>query len=834
MCVPYAVRSVDMDISARNGKIREQLLAGGEESAEIEMQQNTISSSDRFAKHLRADQIRNLERLENDPAIVQEHKRLFIEEISKRLAGSKRESGLIRESRYLELINACTRWRDLSTEERKTVGYRILKNYYILKVGDREELFWSRKDPSDPHKQVLHSGNMFEAIKKEHDKAGHVKARTLMQKMRHLYGKSVPEWAIKAFTDRCAHCVELSLMAKNPPAGHKPIISEVYGQRGQADLIDYQSMCYNGLKFLLVYQDHFSKFVDCRPLPDKRKRTVARALLEILTLLGAPRILHTDNGTEFDGLALDVPLADWNIDEVIDEIALLWPECMMVKGAPRHSPSQGSVERANRKFRRQIRSWLHSNRENECKNDWPTASMFARYNINTAYHHGIRNLPYKLVFGQNPICGIRGLPLLSEDLASTLHTEEDLAKFYTNNQNARLDQEILNPRTPNRRQWRNTANVQYTAGRISNMQSEEDIESQLAPAPVSRGDESTYGEVIDLADTVSPMGNSATQDGDEPVENQVAPIRFCNRCKKRIYGPGELISSTHMNCGGEEAMCKCIRGRSSTLEIGRLDQKEPSANDFQSSRRSAVDLDVLGSTSRPSNEPYLIGVSQLKYALLQADIEYHRDNNESEKQDQNEKVSTHSREASLDNTNNTDIRLINLDVSPRRERERQKAVNSLRAQAKKMQARAMSSQGLQSDLDIGQICRLGIPPPDRKNSDASTITTVVVQKRHDGMYKLACKHGVLKNLHFRSYLEPLPDVTMELMGLQDVYKNWRSRPEISIAQAAKAKAVAINARLRCNCQSDCSTLRCKCRKAGLLCKSSCHRGNTKCCNKDSS
>ena len=68
------------------------------------------------------------------------------------------------------------------------------------------------------------------------------------------------------------------------PAGHKPIFSEVYGQRGQVDLIDYQSMCYNGLKYLLVYQDNFSKFVDCRPLPDKRKRTVARALLDILTL----------------------------------------------------------------------------------------------------------------------------------------------------------------------------------------------------------------------------------------------------------------------------------------------------------------------------------------------------------------------------------------------------------------------------------------------------------------------------------------------------------------------------------------------------------------------
>ena len=32
----------------------------------------------------------------------------------------------------------------------------------------------------------------------------------------------------------------------------------------------------------------------------------------------------------------------------------------------------------------------------------------------------------------------------------------------------------------------------------------------------------------------------------------------------------------------------------------------------------------------------------------------------------------------------------------------------------------------------------------------------VFEKRHDGIYKLACKHSVLKSLYFRSYLEPLP------------------------------------------------------------------------------
>ena len=106
---------------------------------------------------------------------------------------------------------------------------------------------------------------------------------------------------------------------------------------------------------------------------------------------------------------------------------------------------------------------------------------------------------------------------------------------------------------------------------------------------------------------------------------------------------------------------------------------------------------------------------------------------------------------------------------------------------KKIQARGMNTQGLQLELDINQVCTLGIPPPDRIESDASTITAVVIEKRHDVKYKMACKHAVLKNFHSSSCPELLPDVKMELMGLQDVYKDCITSPEISIAHAAKAK-----------------------------------------------
>ena len=85
----------------------------------------------------------------------------------------------------------------------------------------------------------------------------------------------------------------------------------------------------------LPFQDHLTKFVNLRALKTKRAEEVAHNLLHIFADKGAPRILHTDNGKEF-------------ANSVLKELLEMWPECRLVHGKPRHSQSQGSVERANR------------------------------------------------------------------------------------------------------------------------------------------------------------------------------------------------------------------------------------------------------------------------------------------------------------------------------------------------------------------------------------------------------------------------------------------------------------------------------------------------------
>ena len=120
---------------------------------------------------------------------------------------------------------------------------------------------------------------------------------------------------------------------------HKPIIPADVGVRGQADLVDLQLSPDAGYKFILNYQDCFSKFVVLRPLRSKTADEVAQCLVHIFCEHGPPHILHTDNGAEFSNKTL------------LAILHRLWSSTRIVHGRPRHPEDQGSVERANADFK---------------------------------------------------------------------------------------------------------------------------------------------------------------------------------------------------------------------------------------------------------------------------------------------------------------------------------------------------------------------------------------------------------------------------------------------------------------------------------------------------
>ena len=100
----------------------------------------------------------------------------------------------------------------------------------------------------------------------------------------------------------------------------KPIRSSNFASRGQVDLIDMQASGETNLQynFLLVYQDHLTKFV-LRALKSKTAIEVTSMLHDICCLIGPP-LNCSDNGREFKNV---------NLPKIVRE---LWPSCRIVYG----------------------------------------------------------------------------------------------------------------------------------------------------------------------------------------------------------------------------------------------------------------------------------------------------------------------------------------------------------------------------------------------------------------------------------------------------------------------------------------------------------------------
>ena len=98
--------------------------------------------------------------------------------------------------------------------------------------------------------------------------------------------------------------------------------------------------------------DHWAKFHTLFPLMRKCAHEVALNLQNnVFSILGTPKILHSDNGREF-------------VNGIIHNLVKDWPgEVVIINGRPRNPKCQGLIEQGNHMVEKQIGVRLHENKE---------------------------------------------------------------------------------------------------------------------------------------------------------------------------------------------------------------------------------------------------------------------------------------------------------------------------------------------------------------------------------------------------------------------------------------------------------------------------------------
>ena len=175
-------------------------------------------------------------------------------------------------------------------------------------------------------------------------------------------------------------------------------------------------------RFIMVYQDHLTKYCMLRPLPSKRAACFAFHLMDVFQNFGAPAILQSDNGAEFTA-------------KVINELKEFWPDLVIVHGKPRHPQSKESVERANSDIKDMLIAWLGDN----STNNWTLGLKFVQFQKNYRYHSGIKCSPCAPLFGSDAKVGLTSVNLPHEILHE-METEEDLMAIF---QSSSMTESIL-------------------------------------------------------------------------------------------------------------------------------------------------------------------------------------------------------------------------------------------------------------------------------------------------------------------------------------------------------------------------------------------------------
>ncbi|XP_071137215.1 KRAB-A domain-containing protein 2-like [Mytilus edulis] len=208
--------------------------------------------------------------------------------------------------------------------------YYLVRKYEVLQCGDVKKIVKKRNSSDEDVKYYVCLEDMYSIVQKIHISIGHGGRDKMVKEANRKYA-NVSYEALELYKELCEECQLKKRRSASKGVVAKPIISKEFNSRGQVDLIDMQSFKYNDYRFLMLYQDHLTKFVILRPLTSKRAYEVAMQILDIFLLFGAPNILQSDNGAEFTA-------------NIISELKNLWPECKIVHGKPRHPQSQGSVE----------------------------------------------------------------------------------------------------------------------------------------------------------------------------------------------------------------------------------------------------------------------------------------------------------------------------------------------------------------------------------------------------------------------------------------------------------------------------------------------------------
>eukprot|EP00762_Andalucia_godoyi_P003229 ANDGO_01040.mRNA.1 Retrovirus-related Pol polyprotein from transposon 17.6 len=187
---------------------------------------------------------------------------------------------------------------------------------------------------------------------------------------------------IAAFISSCATCQKVvSGKASYEASLRSTMVSEPFDTLA-IDTVGPLPVDEAGHKYLIVAIDAFSRFVELRSAPDCTAKEAARLILDIVGRYGAPRVIRSDNGSQYSA-------------QIVEELLKLLG-CGRHFTIPYRPQSNGIVERVNGEVMRHLRALVMDLRMH---GRWSEVIPLVQRIINSSYHSSVGTYPSRIVFG---------------------------------------------------------------------------------------------------------------------------------------------------------------------------------------------------------------------------------------------------------------------------------------------------------------------------------------------------------------------------------------------------------------------------------------------------
>lgn len=197
---------------------------------------------------------------------------------------------------------------------------------------------------------------------------------------------------IQRYVSQCSICAEYKLLRRTTAT----LPTHVYEAYAPLDIMsmDFMDLPQSAdFKFGLLFVDHFTRFAIMVPTQNKKAETVAAAIIQdVVTRVGTPLQLHSDNGSEFHNNIMSTLASRMKV---------------RVTFSPPYRPqSNGIVERTVSTLKSIIKTQITEN-----THSWMQVAHACVFAHNTAVHESTGFTPFFLMFGRESRIPFQPLPL---------------------------------------------------------------------------------------------------------------------------------------------------------------------------------------------------------------------------------------------------------------------------------------------------------------------------------------------------------------------------------------------------------------------------------------